>query len=64
MTNYYKNLLKSITKKISEINQLFDDNILKDILIDDLTAQDIYDLTFKGLTNIDNFIKLKTEIKN
>ena len=63
LTNYYKNLLKSITKKISEINQLFDDNILKDILIDDLTAQDIYDLTFKGLTIIDNFIKLKTEKK-
>ena len=63
MTNHYKNLLKSITKKTNETNQSFDNNILKDILIDDLTVQDIYDLTFKGLTIINNFIRLKTEKK-
>ena len=63
LTNYYKNLLKLITKKINEINQLFDNNMLKDILINELSVKDISDLIFKDLTNIDNFIKLKTEQK-
>ena len=63
LTDYYKNLLKTILTKINEINQLIDNNILKDILINDLSTKDNCDLIFKGLTYISNFIKLKKEIK-
>ena len=63
LTDYYKNLLKTILTKINEINQLIDNNILKDILINDLSTKDNCDLIFKGLTYISNFMKLKKEIK-
>ena len=63
LPDYYKNLLKTILTKINEINQLIDNNILKDILINDLSTKDNCDSIFKGLTYISNFIKLKKEIK-